>query len=178
MKKRTAYGLLLLLSTLLLYSFGLPGNIRKKMEKEVQKTFGVDEFELSEVAVSESVNAGLPTGINGEKLFRVEQDGALLGYAFVDEAPSKTAMFDYLVIFNNELEIVNSKVLIYREEYGGEIGSNRWLRQFEGKTGNDRVSPETNIDAISGATISVRSMTRSMDNLLQTIGILQQKQLL
>ena len=178
MKKGRTFGLILLLGTLILYSFGLPGNIRKKMEKEVQKTFDVEEFGLSEVAVSESVNSGLPTGVNGEKLFRVEQEGHLLGYVFVDEAPSKTAMFDFLVIFNSELEIVNSKVLVYREEYGGEIGSNRWLRQFEGKTGNDRVSPETNIDAISGATISVRSMTRSIDNLLQTIGILQQKQLL
>ncbi len=101
-----------------------------------------------------------------------------MGYAFVDQAPSKTAEFDYLVIFDKELKVITSRVLVYREEYGGEIGSNRWLRQFEGKKGGDRVSPKTNIDAISGATISVRSMTRSMDNLLQTIGKLQERRVL
>ena len=99
----------------------------------------------------------------------------MLGYAFVDQAPSKTAKFDYLVIFDSDLKIINSKVLIYREEYGGEIGSKRWLKQFLGKTGSDRVDTKKNIDAIAGATISVRSMTKSMDNLLQTIGILQAK---
>jgi Na+-translocating ferredoxin:NAD+ oxidoreductase RnfG subunit len=108
----------------------------------------------------------------------VEQKGQLLGYAFVDQAPSKTAKFDYLVIFNTNLEVVTSKVLVYREEYGGEIGSSRWLRQFNGLSGTDRVSPKTNIDAISGATISVRSMTRSVDNLLQTVGKLQENRVL
>jgi Na+-translocating ferredoxin:NAD+ oxidoreductase RnfG subunit len=67
---------------------------------------------------------------------------------------------------------------VYREEYGGEIGSSRWLRQFNGLSGTDRVSPKTNIDAISGATISVRSMTRSVDNLLQTVGKLQENRVL
>ena len=83
-----------------------------------------------------------------------------------------------MVIFDANLEVIHSKVLIYREEYGGEIGSKRWLEQFIGKTGQDRVDHETNIDGISGATISVRSMTTSMDNLLQTVGILQEKKML
>jgi Na+-translocating ferredoxin:NAD+ oxidoreductase RnfG subunit len=81
-------------------------------------------------------------------------------------------------LFDKDLKVVHSKVLVYREEYGGEIGSSRWLKQFLGKTGNDRVSPDTNVDAIAGATISVRSMTRSMDNLLQTVGILEENDVL
>ena len=101
-----------------------------------------------------------------------------MGYAFVGNAPSKTAKFDYLVIFDRDLKVIHSKVLVYREDYGGEIGSKRWLKQFLGKTGNDRVSCENNIDAISGATISVRSMTLSMDKLFQTIGQLQENKFL
>lgn len=166
------------LGTMLNFGFGLPGNILKKVEKEIEKTFNITQFNLSAVTVTASLNKELPTPITGENLFRVESGGTLIGYAFVDQAPSKTAKFDYLVIFDKELKILSSKVLIYREEYGGEIGSSRWLRQFEGLSGTDRVSPKTNIDAISGATISVRSMTRSMDNLLQTVGRLQQNQVL
>lgn len=145
------------------------------MDKEVEKIFDTTNYSLTSFAVSETVNDQLPTKITTDNFFHIKQGNTLLGYAFVDQAPSKTAQFDYLVIFNPNLEIIHSKILIYREEYGGEIGSKRWLEQFTGKTGKDRVSHETNIDGISGATISVRSMTTSMDKLLQTVGILQEK---
>lgn len=148
------------------------------MDKEVEKVFDTTNYSFVPIIVSKAVNDLLPTKITTDNFFQIKQDKTLLGYAFVDQAPSKTAQFDYLVVFNPNLEIIHSKVLIYREEYGGEIGSKRWLEQFTGKTGKDRVSHETNIDGISGATISVRSMTNSMDNLLQSVGILQEKKML
>lgn len=164
--------------SLMFFGFGIPKNVQKKMDKEVEKIFDTTNYSLTSFAVSETVNDQLPTKITTDNFFHIKQGNTLLGYAFVDQAPSKTAQFDYLVIFNPNLEIIHSKILIYREEYGGEIGSKRWLEQFTGKTGKDRVSHETNIDGISGATISVRSMTTSMDKLLQTVGILQEKNLL
>ena len=164
--------------SLMFFGFGIPKNVQKKMDKEVEKVFDTSKYSFVSITVSKAVNEQLPTKITADNFFRIKQDKTLLGYAFVEQAPSKTAQFDYLVIFNPNLEIIHSKVLIYREEYGGEIGSKRWLKQFTGKTGKDRVSHETNIDGISGATISVRSMTTSIDNLLQTVGILQEKKIL
>tara|TARA_R110000744_G_scaffold53229_3_gene113778 strand:- start:188 stop:724 length:537 start_codon:yes stop_codon:yes gene_type:complete len=164
--------------SLMFFGFGIPKNVQKKMDKEVEKLFDTTNYSFVPVTVSKTVNEQLPTKITADNFFHIKQGNTLLGYAFVDQAPSKTAQFDYLVIFNPNLKIIHSKVLIYREEYGGEIGSKRWLEQFTGKTGKDRVSHETNIDGISGATISVRSMTTSMDNLLQTVGILQEKKML
>lgn len=178
MRYNILFAALIVMCSFLILGFGLPKNLQKKVEKEVEKTFNVASFDLQALSVEEKLNKELPTRITGENLYKILSADTLIGYVFVDQAPSKTAKFDYLVIFDAELTVINSKVLIYREEYGGEIGSNRWLRQFEGMSGKDRVSPETNIDAISGATISVRSMTRSMDNLLQTIGRLQEKQVL
>lgn len=164
----------LLIIFFLIVGYGLPPNIEKKVKKEVGKFFEMTEFSLETIEISKGLNATLPTKINENNFFSIKKEGSVLyGYAFVDQAPSKTAEFDYLVLFDKELSIVHSKVLVYREEYGGEIGSKRWLKQFLGKNGSDRVSHESNIDGISGATISVRSMTTSMDNLLQTIGILQ-----
>ncbi|WP_420602433.1 FMN-binding protein [Flagellimonas sp.] len=164
-----------ILVVLLFCGFGIPKGVHKKVVKEVEKTFEVVDFSMSPITVSDELNAELPSKISGENFYRIVDQTSLLGYVFVDQAPSKTAKFDYLVVFDHNLTVVNSKVLVYREEYGGEIGSKRWLKQFLGKTGGDRVNHETNIDAISGATISVRSMTKSMDNLLQTVGILQEK---
>ncbi len=148
------------------------------VQKEVEKLFSVSEFSLTPVVIPEGLNDGLPVKMTSDNFFVVSQGANEMGYVFVDQAPSKTAKFDYMVVFDEELKVIHSKVLIYREEYGGEIGSKRWLKQFLGMSGGDRVSHETNIDGISGATISVRSMTNSMDNLLQSIGILQENKAL
>ncbi len=174
---RNIFGILALL-TLFLVGFGVPKKLEKKVSKEVVKTFKIDDFTVEPVSLSGQLSTELPSKITQDNFFKVHHTGNLIGYLFIDSAPSKTARFDYLVILDDELKIVHSKVLIYREEYGGEIGSTRWLKQFLGKSGTDRVNHETNIDGIAGATISVRSMTNAMDNLLQTIGILQEKNML
>ena len=166
------------LVTLVLVGFGLPKNVAKKVTKEVQKVFEIEAFEMDAIAVSEELKAKLPCKLTSDNFYKLTNGNSLLGYAFVDQAPSKTAKFDYLVVFDADLKVKHSKVLIYREEYGGEIGSKRWLKQFLGKTGGDRVDYETNIDGIAGATISVRSMTNAMDDLLQTIEILKENKVL
>ncbi|NKI26264.1 FMN-binding protein [Arenibacter sp. 6A1] len=158
--------------------FGLPKHLQNRVNKEVEKVFNTSVFTLKSVSVPNGINASLPTKITSENFFSVKTDTGVLGYVFVENAPSKTATFDFLLVFDKDLTIVHSKVLIYREEYGGEIGSKRWLRQFNGKNGKDRVDHETNIDGISGATISVRSMTNAIDDILQTVGILQVKNIL
>lgn len=163
-----------LVISLVLSGFGLPKNVQKKLKKEVQKAFEIESFQMDVITISEALNEKLPTKITNDNFYRLTNGNEFLGYAFVDQAPSKTANFDYLILFDAELKVIHSKVIIYREEYGGEIGSKRWLKQFLGMSGTDRVNHETNIDGIAGATISVRSMTNAMDDLLQTIGILQE----
>ena len=74
--------------------------------------------------------------------------------------------------------MLKTKVLVYREDYGGEIGSKRWLKQFIGKTQHDELRYGDNIVAISGATISVRSMTHAMNNILASLKIIHEKNIL
>lgn len=178
MKRSIPLALLIVLLSLLCLGFGLPKNIQKKVNKEIEKVFETAAYTMQPITVPATLNNTLPAKISEDNFYKLSEGDQLLGYAFIDKAPSKTAQFDYLVIFDADLRVIHSKVLVYREEYGGEIGSKRWLKQFLGKTGGDRVDHETNIDAISGATISVRSMTLSMDKLLQTVGILHQNKVI
>ena len=53
--------------------------------------------------------------------------------------------------------------MVYREDYGGEISSNRWLSQFKDTTLGEKFMYGDNISAISGATICVKSMTHSIN---------------
>jgi len=150
--------------------------IEKKVNKEITTFFGTEEFSTTAVKISSIDNSLVKSEFGKENLLNISSADGILGYAYIGNAPSKTATFDYLVIFDTDFKIVKSKVLIYREEYGGEIGSKRWLKQFIGKSLNDEVSFPENIDAISGATISVRSMTKALSDLLKSIKILHQKE--
>jgi hypothetical protein len=98
----------------------------------------------------------------------------LIGYFYYGKAPSKADEFDYIVIFDDELIIKKIKILAYREDQGGEIGSKRWLKQFNNLSQNDRVEYGKDIRGISGATISARSMTITVNKLLQCLMIIQE----
>ncbi len=165
----------LLFSVLLLMSFGIPKSLDKKVDKEVKDVFEINSYNFGNVNVSSQVNSQLPSKITAENFFQIKSKGAVLGYVYLDKAPSKTAQFDYLVIFDKDLKIARTKVLIYREEYGGEIGSRRWLSQFTGKSNKDSLD---DIAAISGATISVRSMKNAMNDILKSVAILQNKKII
>ena len=86
--------------------------------------------------------------------------------------------FDYLIILGLDLKIIDSKVLVYRENWGGEIGSKRWLKQFKHKGKDDRLIYMKDISAISGATISVKSMIETVNLFLDSVNKLNQNSVL
>jgi len=167
-----------LLVSVFMLSFGLPKNIQKKVDKEIKETFGVETFGFESVDIPQEHTKNLPSKFGADHFFKIETNKGLLGYAYVSKAPSKTDDFDYLVLLDKDLIVLKTKVLVYREDYGGEIGSKRWLRQFEGKTQNDHLEIGDNIVAISGATISVRSMTSAINDLLKSLKMLHSKNIL
>lgn len=169
---------LILLISLSFLSFSLPKHLQKKVNKEVKATFNIESFTFNAITISNDITKILPANFGPDNLFEIKSEDTLLGYAYVAKAPSKTDQFDYLVLLDAELIVLKTKVLIYREDYGGEIGSKRWLKQFIGKTQHDELHYGDNIVAISGATISVRSMTHAINNLLASLKILHEKHIL
>ena len=169
----------LILSIIMLIGvFQTPKNIQKKVAKEIKMAFEIETFSLETFEVSKEINTKLPVKITDKNFHKIIVNTKTIGYAFIDKAPSKTDQFDYVVLFNKDLHIKKAKVLVYREDYGGEIGSKRWLKQFIGKTITDKLLYKKNIIAISGATISATSMTVAVNNIIKTIAILHQNNLL
>jgi len=155
-------------------SFSIPEKLSKKADKVIAKFYEMEDFIKEAITISEVMNAETVSEFGDENLFRISSNDTILGYGYIGNAPSKTASFDYLVLFDTNFIITKSKVLIYREEYGGEIGSKRWLKQFLGKSpASSELKYNQDIIPISGATISVRSMTRAINDLLQSVGKLQ-----
>jgi hypothetical protein len=160
------------------FSFQIPNKIQKRIDKEIREVYQVEEFSFEAFQISEEITKIVPSKFDEDNLFKITANNLFLGYAYIAKARSKTAKFDYLVLLDTDLVVKKAKVLVYREEYGGEISSKRWLKQFIGKSKNDTVKYQEDIIAISGATISVRSMTKAMNDLLESLKILNSKNIL
>lgn len=92
------------------------------------------------------------------KIYRMLNNSDIV---YIGKSRSKFEHFDFMVLLDENKTIKLVRVLIYRENYGGEIGSIRWLKQWIGIS-----KPKYMVSAISGATISVHSLKQSINTLL------------
>lgn len=171
--------LLVLIIGIFSSSFLVPEKVEKKANNVIKRHYEVKAFEKEYIIVSEEINSNVPSEFGDKNLFRILSEQQFIGYGYIGNAEAKMSTFDYLVIFDKDLIIEKTKVLIYREEYGGEISSKRWLRQFNGVSStSSELIYKKDIIPISGATISVRSMTMAINDLIQSVRSLQQLEIL
>lgn len=90
-------------------------------------------------------------------------------YILPDIAPSRSEKFTYLLYFDASKKITGIDVLDYRENYGYEIDYSYFRDQFKGKKEAKQLRFRRSIQNISGATISARSITNSVHDLLLII---------
>jgi len=84
--------------------------------------------------------------------------GKVDGYALFDEERGQHELIGLATFFDARGEITRVEVTAYREPYGDGIRAARFRGQFVGRTGGSGFRPDRDIDIISGATISSRSM--------------------
>ncbi|WP_445382592.1 FMN-binding protein [Robiginitalea sp. IMCC43444] len=147
--------------------------LQQKLQAAVESTFSEAEFDLLPISINPNLAKKASVPLGEENLFKISREEELLGYAYLGNAPSMKNTFDYVVLFTPDMSIKKAKVLIYREDYGRQIGSQRWLKQFIGKKAGESVSYGKDVDAISGATISARSMTLAVDKVLVSMAMLK-----
>ena len=63
--------------------------------------------------------------------------------------------FDYFILYDSQNRIVTTRVYNYEATHGAEITAKGWLNQFSGFDGTKNLRIGKEVDAISGATISV-----------------------
>jgi hypothetical protein len=151
------------------YSY-LPDYLSSKMSRQLSKTFGKKSvFEEQKLPDSLNVN---------HSLFSISQADTISGYAIISRAlgcqiggcetptPSKQAFeqFYFVTVFDKKKNIKCVRVLEYTSDHGYQIANKGWLKQFE-KGSHFKVG--TNVDGISGATISVNSITEGVNKQLQ-----------
>jgi len=88
------------------------------------------------------------------------------GYALVQNTIGKHKPMTYMVGVDNKGLVSDVELLIFREARGSEVRQKRFNAQYEGKSVLDPVRINKDIINISGATMSVRSMSAGIKRAL------------
>lgn len=91
----------------------------------------------------------------GERIWKAA-DGSWL---VIDEVVGKHEMVTYAVALGPDGSILGIEILEYVESYGYEVAELQWRKQFVGKTANDPIKLNQDIQNIGGATLSCKHIT-------------------
>lgn len=91
-----------------------------------------------------------------------KKNGEVLGYAALDTVRGKWGVIQYMLALSPQGEILDTMVLEYREKRGQPVAEPRFLKQFKGKTIQDKIKLQKDIRGVTGASISSRGMTNGI----------------
>ena len=97
----------------------------------------------------------------GDCIYRITEQEEIQGYLVSTSAKGRFDYFDYSVIFSKNFTILKVIVTVYRSTQGTGICQKKWLSQFEGYHGGE-LELGSDIDAVSGGTISATSMVKDI----------------
>jgi len=123
--------------------YSIPAEVKNNIEKKVRQKFFRPEVYL----------------------WRIYVNADSLNYAILDNTLGKSLPITFLVIFDGKGEVIYSTILKYRESIGGAVASSAWNKQFWGKSDTSYYKIGRDINGISGATISVHSVTKGIQKL-------------
>ena len=107
--------------------------------------------------------------------WNISNNDTTIAYALMDNVLGKSMPITFLVILKNEGNILALEVIKYREAYGGEVGNKNWLAQFTYFSDTSDFKLGKNIDGISGATISVNSLSKGIQKIAILFPLIKDK---
>tara|TARA_Y100001960_G_C14610821_1_gene795677 strand:- start:67 stop:543 length:477 start_codon:yes stop_codon:yes gene_type:complete len=97
--------------------------------------------------------------------WKIQENDTTYYYGILDNVIGKAMPITFLTLFKDTGEIFDISIIKYREPYGGEVKSENWLKKFIGYTDTSNYEIGHHIYAISGATLSVHSVSKGVHKL-------------
>ncbi|MCC6139317.1 MAG: FMN-binding protein [Nitrospira sp.] len=88
------------------------------------------------------------------------------GYAMIHNTIGKYKHMTYMVGVDSKGTCTDVELLVFRDAKGSEVGKKRFNAQYDGRTVSDPIRINKDIINISGATMSVRSMSAGVKRVL------------
>ena len=151
----------------------LAGPIKEKTEQYIFSIFSenviikMNTFHLNKNITGEIQNTA-KQAFYRDKIYYwdISQNDTTIAYAFLDNVMGKSMPITFIVILNRDGSILSTNVIKYREAYGGEVGNLSWLSQFNKFNSNSSYKVGKELDGITGATISVNSLTKGIQKIV------------
>ena len=148
----------------------------KALTNEFKKISGDHKIELKELSFNNSLS-NLKMG----KFFYLPESCMVLGFKYVyigrvqtcraggcslynDSPDQAKEFFDYYILYNEQATVQKIKVFNYQSSHGQEGTASSWLKQFKTYDGHNSLVVGKNIDALSGATISVDATVTDIED--------------
>ena len=158
---------------LLFISLLAAGPIRNNSEKHIFSQFPKDvKISMYTLDLTKKNKTSIQNEVKQvfyrDKLYywTISQNDTTIAYAFIDNVKGKSMPITFMVILDKNGSIINTSIIKYREAYGGEVSSERWLAQFVNRNNNSSYKIGKNIDGITGATISVNSLSKGIQKIV------------
>lgn len=91
--------------------------------------------------------------------FGLNEESQPIGAMVIGNEIGRSYPITFMVVINPDGTVKDVEIMVYRESHGWEVRFESFLSQFFGRDAGDRFD---NINNITGATLSVRSMTRGV----------------
>lgn len=91
--------------------------------------------------------------------FGLDEADKPMGAMVIGNEIGRSYPITFMVVINLDGTVKDVEIMVYREPHGWEVRFESFLSQFFGRNGGD---PFDNINNITGATLSVRSMTKGV----------------
>lgn len=169
-----------------LISFLMPAmvfaGIGEETEAILRQLFpGADSIDFKELKVEGEAKEGAER-VAGQKfilsklyLWEIKKDEEVIGSAILDNVMGKVKPITYVVVFSADLSVIHTRVLRYREQYGGAIQNRFWLDQFIGFHAESNHRLGEDINGITGATLSADAITRGVKRVAVYLSLLINK---
>lgn len=166
-----------------------PKHLDKKIDKLVKKVFKKEDplslrpFNLpaefrdqSHIELFTITKDSIKRGFVAVTLANGCEEGGCSATDFDEdnEFSDKYEQYYFATVFDVKGKILRVKVIEYDSQYGYEIMSRGWLKQFA-STKNDEFIYGKNIDAIAGATVSGESIVNEVNILRMVMGKVTQQ---
>ena len=120
--------------------YTLPPNSKRKIEYTVKQKFFKDWLYVYNISIKDSA----------------------IAFGFLDNVIGKSMPITFFVLLDVEGNITSTNIIKYREPYGGAVSNDNWNEQFTGKSSGSDFTVGDSVNGISGATISVNSVTKGI----------------
>lgn len=130
-----------------------------------------DRFERQDVDSTPALRERMAARLDGTNtslweeryaVFAASRASSTLGRAIVVEEIGKHRPITFVVGLKPDRSVQDVAVMAYREAYGGEVRTTRFLRQYRGKAPADPLRNGADIKNIAGATLSVDAASRAV----------------